>query len=132
MAYSILWEHHGAYIRYLERVAFDGFLDAVLTIHAHPNYASTKYVIHDMLGAASLDFDSIDMTAMVAYELGARYTNPNVRAVVVSDNAVMREKTNAFSEMTQLDVGFFTSLAEARAWAHGVAGNPSGFIGQLP
>jgi len=58
-----------------------------------------------MLGAASLDFDSIDMTAMVAYELGARYTNPNVRAVVVSDNAVMREKTSAFSEMTQLGRG---------------------------
>ena len=119
MAYSIQWERHGAYIRYLEKVTFDEFLNAVLTIHAHPNYVAIKYVIHDMLGASDLDFDSVDMTAMVAYELGARFTNRDVRPAVVSNNPVMQEKTRIFSEMTQLEVGFFASLAQARNWAQG-------------
>jgi hypothetical protein len=119
LAYSILWERHGVYISYLEKVTFGEFLEAVLTIHAHPNYVSIKYVIHDMLGATSLDFDSVDMTAMVAHELGARFTNRNVRPVVVSDNPEMQAMTRAFSEMTRLEVGFFASVVLARDWAQG-------------
>jgi hypothetical protein len=105
-------------------------MDAVLTIHAHPNYVTIKYVIHDMLGAASLDFGSLDMTAMVAHELGARFTNRTVRPVVVSDNPVMQEKTRAFSELTRLEVGFFASLAQARDWAQGSAAPPLAPIAQ--
>ena len=39
LAYSILWERRGAYIGYREAVSFGEFLEAVLAIHAHPNYA---------------------------------------------------------------------------------------------
>ncbi|NVO06195.1 MAG: hypothetical protein HXX19_09855 [Rhodoferax sp.] len=116
MTYAIAWEHQGATIRYTESVSFGEFMEAVLKIHANPNYAALKYVIHDMLGASHLDFDSVDMTAMVAHELGARYTNPGVRPVVVSDNPLMQEKTRIFSDITRLEVGFCHSLAAARAW----------------
>lgn len=116
MAYAIVWERHGACIRYQDTVTFSEFMNVVLEIHAHSNYATTKYVIHDMLGASALDFSGLDMTAMVAHELGARFTNPGVRPAVVSQDPMMEQMTRAFSTLTQLDVGFFSDLAQARAW----------------
>jgi hypothetical protein len=95
----------------------------VLGIHAHGNNASTRYVIHDML-AAVLDFSDLDMTGMVAHELGARFTNPDVRPAVVSGDPTMQEKTRIFSALTGLPVGFFPSLAQARVWATGSAASP--------
>jgi hypothetical protein len=120
LAYAIQWDRHGAYIKYLQTVTFGEFLDAVQSIHKHPNYSSTKYVIHDMLDVADFDFESVDMTAMVAHELGARYTNPHVRPAVVSSNPEMGEKTRTFSQMTRLNVGFFPNLEDARAWIEAV------------
>ena len=90
-------------------------MEAVLTIHAHPDYVAVKFVIHDMLGATELNFDDLDMTAIVAHELGARYTNPSVRPAVVSLDPTMAEKTRMFSALTQLDVGLYSSIQEARA-----------------
>ena len=116
MAYAIVWERHGACIRYQDTVTFSEFMDVVLEIHAHANYASTKYVIHDMLGASVLDFSGLDMTAMVAHELGARFTNPGVRPAVVSQDPMMEQMTRAFSALTQLDVVCVPSVQEARAW----------------
>ena len=115
MAFAIAWEPQGATVRYLGRITFQEFMEAVLTIHAHPDYASIQFVIHDMLGATELSFDDLDMTAIVAHELGARYTNPTVRPAVVSLDPTMAEKTRLFSALTQLDVGLYSSMQEARA-----------------
>lgn len=118
MSYSIQWERYGVYIGYQGGVNFRDFMEVVLTVHADANYATTRYVIHDML-AAELDFSDLDMTAMVAQELGARFTNPNVRPAVVSNDPTMEEKTRLFTALTGLEVGFFQSLAQARAWTTG-------------
>ncbi|RFO95318.1 hypothetical protein DIC66_19000 [Rhodoferax lacus] len=116
MAYTINWERNGAYICYQDRVTFAEFMGAVLEIHADINYITTKYVIHDMLAASELDFSGLDMTAMVAHELGARFTNPGVRPAVVSSDPNMEASTRAFSDLTRLEVGFFSTVAQARAW----------------
>lgn len=120
MTYSISWEPRGVYLAYQGKVSFADFLGAVLAIHADSNYASIKYVIHDMLQATELDFAGLDMTAMVAHELGARFTNPGVRPAVVSGNPDMQAVTRAFSELTGLAVGFFDTVTAARAWANAV------------
>lgn len=119
MAYAIAWERHGVYVGYRDRVTFAEFMEVVLEIHADIHYATTRYVIHDMLAASELDFSGLDMTAMVAHELGARFTNPGVRPAVVSCDPTMAEKTKAFCALTQLEVGFFATLPEARAWVSG-------------
>ena len=116
MAYTVAWERHGAYIRYSDLLDFHDFMDAVLCIHADANYATIKYVIHDMLGASRIDFAAVDMTQLVAHELGARYTNPHVRPVIVSTDALMQQMVQVFFEHTKLEVGLCPSLAEARAW----------------
>jgi hypothetical protein len=116
MSYSVSLQGHGIYVRYQDTISFPEFMEAVLTIHANPNYANIKFVVHDMTQACGYDFSGVDMTSMVAHELGARYTNPNVRPVVVSGNATMGELTMAFSALTRLDVGFFSNLPQAMAW----------------
>ena len=116
MAYTVAWERHGAYIRYSDVVDFHDFMDAVLGIHADANYATIKYVIHDMLGASRIDFSAVDMTQLVAHELGARYTNPHVRPVIVSTDTLMQQMVRAFYDHTKLQVGLCPTLAEARTW----------------
>ena len=116
MAYAIVWEQYGAYVRYSDTVNFTEFMSVVLGIQADAQFASLKYVIHDMLQASALDFSAVDMTAIVAHELGARYTNPQVRPVVVSSDPQMEEKTRTFRTLTQLEVGFFSDLPAARHW----------------
>jgi hypothetical protein len=112
----VSWDHHGCFINYTDRVTFGEFLSAILAIHANENYDRLMFVIHDMTRATEIDFTDVDMTKLVAHELGARFTNPNVRPAVVSSNPEMGALTKAFSEMTKLDVGFFPTIAEAMVW----------------
>jgi len=120
MSHSVSWLPHGCYITYAERVTFDEFMGAILAIHAHENYDIAIYVIHDMTTVAEYDFSTVDMTKIVAHELGARFTNPNVRPAVVSTNLAMGAMTRAFSDITKLEVKLFSSILEATNWAKGV------------
>jgi len=120
MSYSISWKPSAVYITYLDRVTFDEFMGAILSIHASENYASIRYVIHDMLNASDLDFSDVDMTKIVAHELGARFTNTRVRPAVVSTNPTMGEMIKVFSQMTTLEVGFFASVSTAIEWCNAV------------
>ena len=117
MSYSIAWEKRGTCIDYSGVVCFQEFMDVVLTIHGHPNYAMYKYAIHDMSRVAHLDFSDVNMTQLQAQELGARYTNPKIKASVVTDNAVMCELIRQFSSQTQLHVGVLRTLDQAREWS---------------
>jgi hypothetical protein len=103
-------------VRYSERVGFGEFMDAILNIHADANYTTLRYVVHDMLSVTELDFSQLDMVSLVAQELGARYTNPTVRPVVVSTDPRMEEATRTFSAMTKLEVGFFSNMDDALRW----------------
>lgn len=116
MGHSIAWEKYGTCIRYSGVVTFKDFMSAVLSIHMNPNYGTFKYAIHDMSAASMLDFSQVDMTQIVAHELGARYTNPGVRAAVVTGNPEMRKAVETFSSLTHLQVGLFDTLEQARAW----------------
>ena len=116
MGHSIAWEKHGTCITYSGLVTFMDFMSAVLAIHMNPNYSSLKYAIHDMSQATELDFSQVDMTQLVAHELGARYTNPDVKACVVTHNDQMRKTVETFSKLTKLEVGLFYTLEQARAW----------------
>jgi hypothetical protein len=116
MSYSIAWQRRGCIITYTDRVTCNEFVGVILAIHADEGYQTIDYVIHDMTGAADLDFSDLDMTKLVAHELGARFTNPNVRPAVVSTNPMMGVMTKAFSEITQLEIGFFATFQDALAW----------------
>jgi len=117
MGHSIAWEKFGTCITYSGLVTFMDFMSAVLAIHMNPNYSTFKYAIHDMSQATELDFSQVDMTQIVAHELGARYTNPGVRAGVVTSNPEMRKIVETFSKLTKLEVGIFDTLEQARVWA---------------
>lgn len=117
MAYSIDWERDGVCISYTDVVGFYEFMKAVLTIHEHNDYSRFKYAIHDMTGVSRLDFSQVDMTQMLAQELGARYTNETIRASVVTSSPEMGELVRHFSSRTGLEVGLFQTLEQARAWS---------------
>jgi len=116
MGHSIAWEKRGTCISYSGVVTFKDFMSAVLSIHMSPDYGTFKYAIHDMSAATALDFSQVDMSQIVAHELGARYTNPGVMAAVVTVNPDMRKTVEIFSQLTKLHVGLFDTLEQARAW----------------
>ena len=117
MSYSIAWEKRGTCISYSGTVCFQDFMAAVLTIHRHPDYSQFKYAIHDMAHVKQLDFSDVNMTQLLAQELGARYTNPSIKACVVTESAAMCEMVRQFSSLTQLNVGALPSMEQAREWS---------------
>jgi hypothetical protein len=117
MSYSIAWEKRGTCITYTGTVSFKEFMAAVLTIHQHPDYPIFKYAIHDMGRVSDFDFSDLNMTQLLAQELGARYTNPNIRASVVTNSAAMCELVREFSSRTKLNVGLLQSIDQARDWS---------------
>ncbi len=117
MSHLITWEKRGPYIRYSGLVDFADFMGAITSVHNNPEYASIRYVIHDMSGPLEFDFSAVDMTTIASHELGARYTNPNVRAAVASSSESMGAFIEQFAAMTQIQIGFFPTVKEARAWA---------------
>jgi len=116
MAAKITWEKRGPYIEYSGLVTFADFLSAVMEIHANQNYSSIKYVIHDMSTVEELDFTEVDMTRLIVHELGARFTNPTVKGVVISNDPTMAALTTQFKSVTDLDIRLFKELAQARDW----------------
>jgi hypothetical protein len=117
MSYTIEWEKRGACLSYGGTVCFQEFMAAVLTIHMHSDYPLFKYAIHDMAHVSQLDFSDVNMTQLLAQELGARYTNPGIKASVVTESDAMCEMVRQFSSLTKLNVGVFHSIEQARAWS---------------
>lgn len=116
MAYTIVQEKRGAVIVHADKVTFNDMMGAIISIHSNPDYATFKFVIHDML-RAKLDFSEVDMTVIVSHELGARYTNPHVKVAVVTADPQMVEYTLAFGAMTKVEVQVFSDLENSRRWA---------------
>lgn len=117
MSYTIAWEKRGICVAYTGIVGFQEFMDAILAIHNHPDYAMFRYAIHDMSQVSKLDFSEVNMTQLQAQELGARYTNPGIKASVVTDNAAMCDMVRQFSSLTNLYVGLLQNLEQAREWS---------------
>ena len=116
MSNTVSWDHHGCFIAYSERVTFSEFMGTIYAIHADENYNRVTFVIHDMTRVTDLDFSGVNMAEIASHELGARFTNPNVRPAVVSSDPTMGVLTAVFSEMTKLDVGLFPTVDEAIVW----------------
>jgi hypothetical protein len=117
MSYSIAWEKRGTCIAYAGTVGFQEFMGAILAIHNHADYALFKYAIHDMSHVAEFDFSEVNMTELQAQELGARYTNPDIKASVVTNNVAMCDMVRRFSSLTKLTVGLVQSMEQAREWS---------------
>jgi hypothetical protein len=118
MAYTIVQEKRGALIVHADKVTFNDMMAAIFSIHTNPDYVLFKYVIHDML-QAQLDFSGVDMTVIVSHELGARYTNPNIRIAVVTVDATMVEYTRTFAKLTKAKIDVFPDIPSARQWTQG-------------
>jgi hypothetical protein len=116
MSNTVSWERRGCFIAYSDHVTFSEFFGAIIAIHADENYNQVAFVIHDMTRVTTFDFSDVNMIKIASHELGARFTNPNVRPAVVSTNPTMIEMTKVFSELTKLQVGIFPTVTEARAW----------------
>lgn len=115
MSYSIAWEPAGTLIVYGGVVNFQDVMGAVFAIHQNPKYPEFKYAIHDMSRVERFDFSAVDMTQIVAHEIGARYTNPNIGVVLVTTDAEMEKHVKVYSSMTKLLVRMVPTLDEARA-----------------
>ena len=115
MAYTIVQEKRGALVVHADKVIFNDMMGAIMSIHSNPDYALFRYVIHDML-QAQLDFSAVDMTVIVSHEIGARYTNPNIKIAVVTVDDTMVTYSRNFAKITKAEVEIFSNVAAARQW----------------
>ncbi len=116
MAHSIQWEAETLLITYTDKTTFAEFMEVVQKIHASPDYKRVRHVIHD-LQASHIDVAEANIAYLAAHELGARFTNPNVKLALVTSNPVMLQLASEFHQLTQLEVRIFERLDDARQWS---------------
>ncbi len=109
-------DRQGCLVSYSGAVTFDEFLHAVQTIHAQENYDTLQHVIHDLSAVTALDLSHVCLPTLMSHELGARFTNPHIQSAVVSPDLGMKALIMACNNQTQLGLGWFLSLQEARGW----------------
>lgn len=117
LAYAVEWMKNGVLVTYGRYVTFEDFMRAVLEIHKHPDYAMFKYTIHDMRSVPRMDFAPMDMTFLVAHELGARHTNPGIKAAVVTSNHEIAAMFRQFAHPPQPRAVTFETVEQASAWS---------------
>jgi len=116
MAHTMTRERQGCLASYTGTVTFDEFLHVVQIVHALDNYDTLQHVIHDLSAVTTLDLSHVSLPILMSHELGARYTNPHIRSAVVSPDLGMKALILACNDQTQLGMGWFLSLQEARGW----------------
>jgi MFS superfamily sulfate permease-like transporter len=117
MAHLATWERFECNLSYSGEVTFAEFMGVVVSIHADPQYSNLKYVIHDMSAVSKLDFSGMDMIEISAHELGARYSNFNVRVAIVTADTRAIEKITEFKALTGIDIHVFDSKTQALLYA---------------
>lgn len=124
MAHTITRDRHGCLASYTGAVTFDEFMRVVQTIHAHDNYNTLQHVIHDLSAVTALDLSRVSLPTLMSHELGARYTNPHIQSAVVSSDHGMHALIVTLNNRTQLGIGLFLSVQEARGWIRPRQFNP--------
>ena len=116
MGYSIDWGQRDCVVRYADKAGFADLLDAVTEIHAHPDFALLKRVVHDVSAAAEFDLSGMDLSVLAAHELGSRFTNPTLLTAVVSEHEDIVQFARNFNALTRLNIPVFPDYASAQRW----------------
>lgn len=114
MAHTITRDRQGYHVTYSGPVTFAEFLRVTLALHAHEDYDTIAHVIHDLSAVHALDLSEANLTALMSHELGARFTNPHIRAAIVSRDPDMASLIQTFNARTRLNMGVFPSVQEAK------------------
>jgi hypothetical protein len=118
MTYLVTWKNKECNLKYSGTVSFSEFIDAVISIHSDTNYSTLKCVIHDLSSASQLTFYDTDMTELAAHALGARYTNSDVRVVMVTSDEIAIEKITEFMLLTGIDIHICDSQKHALSYVN--------------
>lgn len=118
MPFEIQWESRGAYKRFHGFITMDDLIQAAQRIEGDPRFDDMRYVINDFLAIAGHAVTDTQVRMLAAMDVGAAYTNPNIRIAVVTDRDEVRALTRAYTAppLNAYPTRIFATLNGAREW----------------
>lgn len=116
VGYSIAWEQRDCTVRYTHKATFTDLLEAVIAIHADPDFSILKRLVHDLRPVREIDTSGKDASILASHALGARFTNPGLLTAVVSDREDVAGYVQCFNGLTRLSVVVLDDKAALQHW----------------
>ena len=119
MAYEIVWEQKGVFIRYNDHLTPDVVVEASQTYQAHELYDSLHYIVIDTLNCSGVTCSDNDVLELAAIDGIASRTNKKARvAVAVKHSSILDVARKYISfGLNNHEVQLFSSVEDARQWA---------------
>ena len=120
MPYELIWEEAGVYKRFWGDVSGLEIAKSVEQVSAHPRFDEIRYILNDFLDADVVDsLDAETSDRMMAQRIGATFTNPRFRVLIVSRNPRLVAIADLTKPPTPPDSNKakgFATVIEAREW----------------
>lgn len=115
MPYEIVREPRGVHKRFWGMVTPGEFLDSVKSFHNDPHFDSVRYTINDFSDVEGFVMEETHIEQTAAINVGAAYTNPNIRVIVVTRDPRIIGLTKKYDQLTGAEpVAIFPDLQQAR------------------
>ena len=115
MPYTMRKEAHGIFKKFWGCVSYAEIFDSVLTVHSDPDFERFSYSIYDMLDVESFESSAGHLLDIAAHSVGARYTNPVLKVVLVSTDPGFIGVVTNLRDRTRLDITIVSTVDAARA-----------------
>jgi hypothetical protein len=118
MSYSITWEPHGVYRRYLGNVTIAERLASFETICRDRRFDDLRYAITNYLDVGAYEITPEATAEIAALHIGPLRTNPHIAiaAVAVRSDIVAAIRDFLAHGFTTAPYRVFPTLEEARSW----------------
>lgn len=119
MPYELTWEREGVVKHFWGDVSGNELAESVEEVAAHPRFDGLRFILNDFLDVGKHIFDADSMFRILVSRIGSRYSNPNIRVLLVTTDADLFALSNGSTPgafPTTNETKSFTSVAEAREW----------------
>lgn len=119
MSYKNIWEEHGVYRKYNDKVTGKEIRQAIEEVEGNVRFELVRYVISDFLEVTEQNVTPRDIEIFAAIDKAASITNPDIKVAIVATDEAIQSMASMYINLA-IDIPFnckiFTDLDEAREW----------------
>lgn len=129
MPFENTWGHRSVYKRFFGQLTVAEFMRSVTVVQGDERFDDLLYALNDFTEASLPPLSKSDADTFAAFGLGASYSNPKIKVVVITESDVAHALALQYAQASRFDVQIFSNLKQALAWIpvkyHPVTGSAS-------
>lgn len=120
MEYALHWEPSGLLVTYSGHATCTGIIDAVRRIQNDPRWNDVDYVLHDASRCDGASYWRVNLEELAITDRSAVRTDKKVLIAAIATHPQVLALIKVYLSFRRRthDVGLFSTLESARAWAH--------------